>query len=89
MLASYTGHKFVGMMMTSMTMREMVSKTTLMQELCSNGDLRNHLKSFDFVKTMTQVITVMQKWQEVMMTMVMLQRTKNKEKLGDIVDDSE
>ena len=64
-------------------------KMNLFQELCSNGDLRNHLKSFDFVKTMTQVITVMQKWQEVMMTMVMLQRTKNKEKLGDIVDDSE
>ena len=46
-----------------------------MQELCSNGDLRNHLKSFDFVKTMTQVITVMQigdNDNEVTMTMVML-----------------
>ena len=30
-------------------------KMTLFQELCSNGDLRNHLKSFDFVKTLAQV----------------------------------
>ena len=30
-------------------------KVNLFQELCSNGDLRNHLKSFDFVKTITQV----------------------------------
>ena len=40
----------------TMIMMVMILLMTLFQELCSNGDLRNHLKSFEFVKTMTQVM---------------------------------
>jgi len=37
----------------------------LVQELCSNGDLRNHLKSFDFVKTLAQGAKNKEKFEKV------------------------
>ena len=50
----------VVMMMMPMTMiMTVMVLMTLFQELCSNGDLRNHLKSFEFVKTMTQVMQLL------------------------------
>ena len=58
------------------------------QELCSNGDLRNHLKSFDFVKSMSQVIMAMTgKLVDELnknVIIIMFQGVKNKEKFEKV-----